>query len=276
MTDFLNIDFSGAWEISPQAAANLVRRFTVMMKRPGLVVERRRRYVYWHEVGIMEDGKKVGTAAVLPVNGELFMYDQYCGNVGMKTLGYVIDELAENSGVDMIVLEIDSPGGEARGSRMLGESIARAAEKKPVMVWCTNMLASAAYKISVGATAIYVAHAQCMVGSIGTRISYFDFSDHWKKEGIDFVDIVSAKSPMKNRPNFMKPTEDDRGEIRDKFLEPLTEAFHEFVLAHRDVNEKAMNGDLFYADEAIEYGLIDGVKSSLGEVIIDAWQKKQN
>ena len=85
---------------------------------------------------------KPGCVSIIPVQGPLMRKDQACGPVGMNTIGNYIKEANNDSSVDAIILDIDSPGGTVSGTAALGKVIRES--KKPVIAY-VNELARAAY-----------------------------------------------------------------------------------------------------------------------------------
>lgn len=103
-------------------------------------------------------------------------------SAGGITYGYDIKEelrrLAEDSEVDGVVLEINSPGGTIFGSKAIADGIAEYQEStgKPVTAYIGSMAASGGYWAAVGADEI-IADSGTSIGSVGVitgPIKYYD------------------------------------------------------------------------------------------------------
>ena len=79
------------------------------------------------------------SVAVVPVTGPLFryanMFTRISGATSVATLAADIQEAVDNPNISSILLNIDSPGGEANGINELAEMIHAAATKKPVTAY---------------------------------------------------------------------------------------------------------------------------------------------
>ena len=84
---------------------------------------------------------------------------------GIET-GTLIRELADNDQVAAIMVRINTPGGTVAGSEEIGDAIAEASGKKPVVAFIEDLSASGGVLAMVGAKAI-VAHPSALIGSIG-------------------------------------------------------------------------------------------------------------
>ncbi len=82
-----------------------------------------------------------------------------------------------------IVLDIDSPGGEAAGAMELAELVREAADRKPVTAFVNSLAASAGYWIATGASEI-VATPMATLGSIGVVYLHLDHSAAFAAAGI--------------------------------------------------------------------------------------------
>ncbi len=210
-------------------------------------------------------GEKLGRVAIVGINGVLLRDDQYCGPTGMKTMGQQLRQIDESPDVDAFVFDIHSGGGEVHGTPELAEIISKL--KKPAITYVSGMAASAAAWLATstrnkdGKNIIVLSNEAAEIGSIGTMFSYYDFTSYLQKEGVEEVKIISDNSPQKNKYNFSMPTKEDKQLIKDHLLNPLTTIFQDSVKASRDIApevfEEKLSGDMFFAKDAIEYGLAD-------------------
>ena len=202
-----------------------------------------------------------GSVGVLNITGPIMRY----GN-GMNLTGPVrslqayaedFKTLENNPSVDTIVLNIDSPGGEASGIAEFASHVR--GSKKRVVAYVDDLAASAGYWIAAAADEI-VASETALVGSIGVVFSMIDDTEKLKKEGLERVEIVSVVSPKK-RPDIS--SEEGRAQIAawaDKLGRKFVAAVAEYRgVSYETVLERFGGGDLLIADEAKDAGMIDRI-----------------
>lgn len=103
-----------------------------------------------------------------------------------------------------------------------------------------------------------------MIGSIGTMMHFYSFQKMLEEMGITEHEIYSNFSKDKNKP-FQLAYEGKYDLIKKEMLDPLAVKFQDDVKARRknlvaDV-PGLLTGKMFYAEEALDYGLIDGIGS---------------
>src|SRR5262245_20233288 len=101
--------------------------------------------------------------------------------------------------VRSIVLNINSPGGEADGIGELAAEIFAARGHKPVTAYVGGMAASGAYWLASAAELI-IMHETAQAGSIGVVATLIDDREAMEKEGIKRYEVVSSQSPDKRPP----------------------------------------------------------------------------
>lgn len=180
----------------------------------------------------------------------------------------------EAEGAKAVLLRINSPGGSPVQSNFVYNEIRRLRDKYPdkkVYAAITDMGASGAYYIASAADEIYADPAS-IVGSIGVIMAGFGFEDAIEKLGVERrvmtagenKDILDPFAPVQKR--------------HEKHIQAMLDTIHaQFV----DAVKKGRGERLKYAEypeifsglfwsgeEAVELGLIDGLKSP-GEVARD-------
>lgn len=169
-------------------------------------------------------------------------------------------------------LHINSGGGEAWYLDRLDTTFSTL--KKPIVGLCENACASAGYRIGCHAQKLYCLTLNDLIGCLGTMVSFYDFSEYYKKLGINKVTVKSEQSDLKNK------TFDDleAGKPQDyvkRFLNPLTEQFISEVKKNRsalkdaDPSNPVLRGETYTSEEAQTMGLTDGIKSFV-EVVAEA------
>lgn len=200
-----------------------------------------------------------GSTAVIPIKGILVPEsDPILAFFGVKNTSYkgLIEAVHKAEGdpdVDIIQLDIDSPGGSVEG---LFEAVAAIeSTRKPVVARVSNKAASAAYWIASQADEIIAKDKATIFGSIGVVQS------QWVSDNV--VEITSTNAPNK-RPDVT--TEEGKKVVRAE-LDALHELMAESIANGRGVTIKKVNTDFgkggtFLAEEALKRGMIDAIGGS--------------
>jgi protease-4 len=100
-----------------------------------------------------------------------------------------------------------------------------------------------------------------MFGSIGVMIQFADYKKFYKDKGIALHEIYADQSKDKNK-DFREALENNYEPIKNEMLNPLAVQFQEHVKAERPNlknPKKVLSGGMYYAEKALEEGLIDGI-----------------
>jgi ClpP class serine protease len=214
----------------------------------------------------LQNARKVtlrGNVAVVPVTGPVFRYanlmTEISGATSLEVLAKDFTAALDDPAVSSIVLNIDSPGGQAAGISEFASMVRGA--KKTVVAYIDGSGASAAYWIAAAASEIVVSKTG-EVGSIGAVVA---IDPARAKTGM--VEIVSSQSPKK-RPDIT--TDEGRSQIQSR-IDQLAQVFVEDVAAYRGVSVETVlakfgQGDMRMGAEAVAIGMADRV-ATLEEVI---------
>lgn len=211
-----------------------------------------------------------GDIAILEINGALMKNDDietwWMGFQTYESLALEFNSLLEDSSIQGIILEIDSPGGMVAGINELSEMIFNARGKKPkgVITRGSGDVDSAAYWLGSSAEKIYIDNV-ATVGSIGVVATYLDYSGWEEINGIKEIEIVSSNAPNKR---VDITTEEGQSEIR-KNLDDMEEVFISSVARNRGVTLEKVKSDfgqggVLVGQSAIDAGLADGFMSLEG------------
>jgi len=201
--------------------------------------------------------------AIIPVAGPVMryanMFSQISGATSLDLLAQDFTRAVDDPAVKAIILNLDSPGGQASGISEFA-SMVRAAGK-PVIAYVDGSAASAAYWIAAAADEIIISKTG-EVGSIGAVVQ-IDTSA--KRAGV--IEIVSSQSPNK-RPDVT--TDAGRSQIQAR-IDSFAQVFIEDVATYRGVSVEHVlaqygQGDMRMGSEAVTLGMADRV-STLEEVI---------
>lgn len=221
----------------------------------------------------MEDfeGFDGATVAVIPISGPLMKHD-YCGSLGTGTLKQLVRMASETESVQSIVLLVDSPGGTVDGTEAFANEIRNSA--KNTIAFISGMACSAAYWLASACNKAYAGSQTDMIGCIGTMITLRDNSKMLEKVGIVKREYYATDSSEKNKDITDAINGDGKGLI-ENLLDPNNDVFIASVKKGRGskLKEEALAGKTYTSTNALEVGLIDGIKS-YDEVLAEAGKTK--
>ncbi len=257
------------WAILPQKLAilrEIVVRFTAGEKLTAEEVETR-----IHGAARPPE-RRVNSVAVLPLFGMIFpranMMTDISGGTSAERFGAAFAQLIKDPGVGAIVLDVNSPGGEAGGILEVADQIYNARGQKPIVAVANHMMASAAYWIGSAADEIVVTPSGD-VGSIGVFAAHEDRSGALEQDGLKLTLISAGKYKTTGNP-YEPLTEDARAIIQQR-VDEVYDAFVGAVARHRGVNPTAVRngfgeGRVVSANEAMKLGMADRI-GTLDETI---------
>lgn len=214
--------------------------------------------------------------AVLPVEGPLFrrasFFDEISGATSYAKLATDFAAALNDPAIDAIVLNIDSPGGDAMGVSEFADQIYAARGIKPVVAYVDGQAASAAYWLAAAADQIVTSDTG-MIGSIGAVLSIQDTRQRDAKNGVTRHEIVSSQSPYKR----VDPATDTGKAKLQELVDSLAAVFIDKVAQYRGVSADTVmqefgQGGSFVGQAAVDAGLADRVGSF--EQVIDELQAR--
>ena len=258
-TNVLNYISDQPW-VATENAVNTVLSIAQRMTDPETVAAKLGRRLENTRTVSVRDG-----IAIIDVKGTIFRYanifNDISGGTSLQTLSKDLNTALDNEDIKAILLDIDSPGGEANGMVEFGDMIFNARKIKPVFAFVGGSAASGAYWIAAAAGEIIISET-AILGSIGTVVQIVDTTKRDEKAGVRVFDIVSRKSPNKR----LDPTTDDGREQILNMLDSFTEVFINRVAKFRNVTTEKVEADfgrggIFVGEENIENGLADSLGS---------------
>lgn len=202
--------------------------------------------------------------AIIPVLGTLVnrgaWLGSYSGLTSYEGLEASLERALADDAVSRIVLDINSPGGEATGMARIVAAVRRARAIKPVVALVNDMACSAAYAIAAQADAILVS-ATSMVGSIGVVWVHFDHSEALAAQGVK--PTILHKGARKKDGNPLEALSSEAAASIDAELEAFYAVFIDVVAESRqqlnDAALRAMEARTFTGRAAIDNGLADAM-----------------
>lgn len=205
--------------------------------------------------------------AIIPVIGSLVNRGAWIGtNSGTTSyegIAAQVRDARSDPNVRAIVLDLDSPGGEATGMFGLAAAIRETAKEKPVVALVNDMAASAAYGIASQATEIVVSPTS-VVGSIGVVLTHFDRSGEMAAKGIKPTLIYAGANKVDGNP-FGPLSDAVRADLQSQVAK-FYDQFVSLVAVGRgdrltEQDARATEARTFLGQEAVDRGLADRVAS---------------
>jgi signal peptide peptidase SppA len=212
--------------------------------------------------------------ATIAVHGELInrgsWLDAYSGLTSYERLGKALRQAEADPNARAVILDVDSPGGEAAGA-METAAIVRAVSKvKPVKAFVNSTGASAAYAIAAAASELIVTPS-AIVGSIGVVCLHMDRSEMLAEAGVKPTLIHAGAYKVDG--NSLQPLGAGAKSRIQAQIDAVYDLFVESVGRHRpDLGEagaRKTEAGVFMGALAVEAGLadrvdtMDGVRRSL-------------
>ena len=203
--------------------------------------------------------------AVIPVIGSLVNRGSWIGanSSGLTSyegLSAQLSDAAADPEVRAVVLDIDSPGGEATGMFALASQVRALSAVKPVTAFVNDMAASAAYGIASAADEIVVSPTS-VVGSIGVVLTHFDRSAQLEKAGVKPTLIYAGRHKVDGNP-FGPLSDAVQADLQAEVMR-YYEQFVALVAAGRsnltEESIRATEARTYIGRDAIDRGLADRI-----------------
>ena len=202
--------------------------------------------------------------ATLPLHGVLVrragqMTPDCTPLMSYETIAKRLQSAVRNPAVRGIMLDIDSPGGEAGGVFDLAREIRRTDAIKPVWASANDDAFSAAYALASGARRIWTTGTGGL-GSIGVVALHADQSLQDAREGLRYSYVHAGARKIDGHPHApLSPEAHARIQTE---VDRLHEVFVKTVAEHRRLTQKAVRATeagLYFGPEAKAAGLADEV-----------------
>jgi len=206
----------------------------------------------------------VDGTTVIPVSGILARKPHvvemaFYGVEDSDSIRQMIEDARRDPDTTGAILEVDSPGGMVTGGLEVSDAAEALAKDKPMVTWISGLGASLGYHIASAGSRV-IANRSAMVGSIGTIISYLDWTRYLKEKGIDPVVVTNKDAHLKATTAPGVEMDKRRMAYLQQRVEDCAAEFHATIKRRRgSLNEEAKSGAVYIAERAQELGLIDGI-----------------
>ena len=204
-----------------------------------------------------------GGVAILPIVGTMVhrgsFLDAASGLTNYQTIERRAAAMAQDPDVKAILMEVDSPGGQAAGVFDLAREIA--AIDKPVWAAVNEKALSAGYAIAAAADRIVMAETG-VAGSIGVIALHVDQSKKNQKDGYSYTAVTAGEKKALGSPHAPL-TDAARAEMQG-FVDNLYDHFVNHVATARGIDAaavRAQEAGLYDGQAAVDAGLVDALMS---------------
>lgn len=209
------------------------------------------------------DKAPVGSTAIVPLKGTMLKYGTLC-SYGTEEVAYAIRNSARHPNINSIVLDIDSGGGSVDAVAPIVQAIEFARSLNIPVVGSVDMACSAAYWAAAATDRIIADNSiSSTVGSIGVMMSFWDVKGYYEQQGYKLHTVYAPESDHKNQA-FEQALAGEYDLLKNQELSPLAQDFQKSIKSYRsgklDLESKGLlNGRTYYAQEALQVGLIDEI-----------------
>ncbi len=172
---------------------------------------------------------------------------------------------AEREDVDGLLLYIDSPGGGVTDSDRVYQMLRNFRAEHPdlpVAALYGDMCASGGYYIAVAAEHV-ISRRTSISGSIGVIMSAWNFSKMAEEYGVEQIAIKSERTPFKDMLSPTRPMSQGERQMLTSIVDELYDQFVAVVMEGRGLDkervERAANGGIYTANQALELELVDEI-----------------
>lgn len=201
--------------------------------------------------------------AVVNATGEILVGEsQWTPNsgfiMGSDTVAADLRHAREDASIKAIVFRVDSPGGSAVASDIIGREVRLAVKEKPVVVSMSDVAGSGGYWIAMSATKI-VADGDTLTGSIGVVLGKLNISGLYDMVGLstDHVQTSENATIFSEQQNF---TPAQREKVQS-MMQDLYQNFCKGVSDGRHLTVERVNeigrGRVWTGVQGKEIGLVD-------------------
>ncbi len=171
-----------------------------------------------------------------------------------------IEAAAKNKSIKGILLRVDSGGGSAIASDLMAHALAKAAEKKPVVVSMGGAAASGGYYVSAPGYKIF-ADASTITGSIGVISGKFTGGGLYEKIGITHTEFKRGENSgiYATSDTFSTSERERMQKSIDRFYEIFKKKVADGRTMDIDSVETIAQGRVWAGIDAKEVGLVDSI-----------------
>lgn len=211
---------------------------------------------------------KKNKISILTIHGQIYSNEGKDG-INPEFMRQHFEDCIKNKS-ELIILDINSPGGSPAGSAMIHHMILNIRKKGiKVIAHIRDVCASGGYYIVSACDEIY-AYRSSLIGSVGVIMSGFGLDELIKKHDIEYREITAGEN--KSFFNMFKPFSDQDKSYLENIIKDVHQDFIDHVYSSRkndlmiEYKNDITKAKVFNGNQAKDYGLIDDIKS-MSEII---------
>lgn len=220
--------------------------------------------------------------AVLPVSGTLLHKYGYIqprsGATGYDGIIARLNEAISDPEVKAVMLDFDSPGGEAAGCFDATQMIRKMRDIKPIYALCYDTMCSAAMALGSACTERWITQSG-NAGSVGVVIAHANYEKHLENEGVEITLMHSGANKIDGNPYESLPA-DVKTRIQAK-LDKNRAHFSKIVADNIGMSVDAVmatEAQTYQGQEAVDIGFADRLVNGIEAIplLIDIIKTKSN
>jgi signal peptide peptidase SppA len=209
--------------------------------------------------------------ATIPLLGETINRGSWVsaqsGVTSYETVQRALRRAEADPTVTGILLDVDSPGGEAAGAMEAADVVRAVAAKKPIVAYVNGLAASAAYAIAAGALEI-VAAPSATLGSIGVVYLHIDRSKAMDHAGLKPTLIHAGARKVDG--NSLRPLDASARAAIQRQIDDVYALLVGSVGKHRprlgESGARLTDGAIYFGQKAVDAGLADRI-GTMGDAL---------
>lgn len=199
--------------------------------------------------------------AIIPIIGPMFKYSSWW-NYGMDDYANLIRLADQSPKICGTIILCNSPGGTTQSVLQLEDAL-RSRSKPSIGLVDGNCMSGGIYALSF-CDEIWASNPMCLVGNIGVYTEILNDEQYLENQGLKYRAIIPPESKYKNLA-YREARVGNENLLVTEMLTPYALHFQDIIKTNRpnlDLSvEGIIEGKDFYAKDALNHGLIDGISS---------------
>ena len=214
-----------------------------------------------NEIQSEETEAKANNVAIINITGVLTKFGNWY-NYGAEDYAQLLAEAYQDDTVKSIIMKWHCVGGSDGAMITLKNALQK--RNKPVISVIDDMSMSAAVYIMQFTDYKIAVDEMASIGSIGVMANFTNYDKYYEDLKVEIHEIYPPESNWKNKP-IREAKKGNYDVIIEEVLSPWAQHFQKIVLENSPKLDQSVEGILagrvFYASNALEYGLIDDIKA---------------
>lgn len=222
----------------------------------------------------------VSGIAVLPVSGTLVHklggMRPFSGMTGYDGITARLQQAMDDPEVKGVLLDIDSPGGQAAGAFDCADMIYRLGQQKPIWALMNDMACSGAMLLASACSRRLVTQT-ARIGSVGVVMAHASYAGKLEQEGVEITLLYSGKHKTDLNPYQALP-DDVRTDYQQK-MDDTRQMFSEKVAQYTGLSVDAVmatEAAIYDGQAGIDVGLADEMINAADAISVMAAALKNN